>query len=58
MGSLNHSYRLVWNELCGAFVAVPEFARGRGKRTGGEYEQRHQHAFGHPLHEDGRIGEQ
>ncbi|WP_431288185.1 YDG domain-containing protein [Roseateles chitinivorans] len=35
MGSLNHSYRLVWNELCGAFVAVPEFARGRGKRTGG-----------------------
>ncbi|WP_343632466.1 YDG domain-containing protein [Roseateles sp.] len=35
MGSLNHSYRLVWNEICGAFVAVPEFARGRGKRTGG-----------------------
>ncbi|MFX1680333.1 YDG domain-containing protein [Mitsuaria sp. CC2] len=35
MGSLNHSYRLVWNELCGAFVAVPEFARGRGKRAGG-----------------------
>ncbi|KAI1694318.1 hemagglutination activity domain-containing protein [Ditylenchus destructor] len=35
MGSLNHNYRLVWNEICGAFVAVPEFARGRGKRTGG-----------------------
>jgi filamentous hemagglutinin family protein len=35
MGSLNHSYRLVWNELCGAFVAVPEIARGRGKRSGG-----------------------
>ncbi|UXH79864.1 YDG domain-containing protein [Roseateles amylovorans] len=33
MGSMNHTYRLVWNELCGAFVAVPEHARGRGKRV-------------------------
>ncbi|MBS1207799.1 MAG: filamentous hemagglutinin-like protein [Proteobacteria bacterium] len=29
--SLNHSYRLVWKEILGAYVAVPECARGRGK---------------------------
>lgn len=29
--SLNHTYRLVWNEALNAFVAVAEFARGNGK---------------------------
>lgn len=29
--SLNHTYRLVWNEALNAFVAVAEFARGKGK---------------------------
>ena len=32
-GSLNRIYRLVWNEACGAFVAVAENASGRGKRS-------------------------
>ncbi|HIV71239.1 MAG TPA: filamentous hemagglutinin N-terminal domain-containing protein [Candidatus Aquabacterium excrementipullorum] len=29
--SLNRTYRLVWNEARNAFVAVAEFARGKGK---------------------------
>ena len=29
---MNHIYRLVWNELTRAWVAVAETARGRGKR--------------------------
>lgn len=29
--SLNHTYRLIWNEALNAFVAVAEFARGKGK---------------------------
>jgi filamentous hemagglutinin family protein len=29
--SLNHTYRLVWSAEQGAYVAVPEFAKGRGK---------------------------
>ena len=32
-GALNRIYRLVWNEEQGAFVAVAENARGRGKRS-------------------------
>jgi len=28
---MNQMYRLVWRDACGAFVAVAEFARGRGK---------------------------
>ena len=32
-GSMNRVYRLVWNDITGAFVAVAEFARGRGKRS-------------------------
>lgn len=32
--SLNHTYRLVWNETLNAFVAVAEFARAKGKRSG------------------------
>lgn len=32
-GALNRIYRLVWNESLGAFVAVAEHARGRGKRS-------------------------
>ncbi|MCA6215646.1 filamentous hemagglutinin N-terminal domain-containing protein [Ideonella sp. B7] len=33
--SLNHAYRLVWNEAIGAYVAVAETARARGKRASG-----------------------
>lgn len=33
--SLNHIYRLVWNELSNTYVAVAEHTRGRGKRTCG-----------------------
>lgn len=29
--SLNHTYRLVWNDALNAFVAVAEFTKGRGK---------------------------
>lgn len=32
--SLNHTYRLVWNNTLNAFVAVAEFARSRGKSGG------------------------
>ena len=32
---MNHIYRLVWNDLSNAWVAVAEIARGRGKRSGG-----------------------
>lgn len=28
---MNQMYRLVWRDACGAFVAVADFARGRGK---------------------------
>ena len=31
---MNHIYRLIWDELRGAFVAVAEIARRRGKRAG------------------------
>lgn len=30
---MNHTYRLVWNELLNAFVAVSELTKGRGKRA-------------------------
>ncbi|MGI4779029.1 MAG: YDG domain-containing protein, partial [Janthinobacterium lividum] len=33
--SLNHIYRLVWNELSNTYVAVAEHTCGRGKRTCG-----------------------
>uniref|UniRef100_UPI002636F145 two-partner secretion domain-containing protein n=1 Tax=uncultured Azonexus sp. TaxID=520307 RepID=UPI002636F145 len=33
--SLNHAYRLIWNELTQSWVAVAEIVRGRGKRSGG-----------------------
>jgi len=33
--SLNHTYRLIWNELTQAWVAVAEFTRAKGKRSGG-----------------------
>ena len=33
--SLNHAYRLVWNEAIGAYVAVAETTRARGKRASG-----------------------
>ena len=33
--SLNHIYRLVWNELSNTYVAVAEHTSGRGKRTSG-----------------------
>lgn len=32
--NLNTSYRLVWNDVLGAFVAVSELAKAKGKRTG------------------------
>jgi filamentous hemagglutinin family protein len=32
--SLNHTFRLVWNDHTQTWVAVPETARGRGKRSG------------------------
>ncbi|WP_234085501.1 filamentous hemagglutinin N-terminal domain-containing protein [Azonexus sp. R2A61] len=32
--SLNHTYRLVWNDILNAFVAVAEFARAKGKSGG------------------------
>ena len=31
--SLNHTYRLVWNDALAAFVAVAEHVRARGKRS-------------------------
>ncbi|MCF8167999.1 MAG: filamentous hemagglutinin N-terminal domain-containing protein, partial [Rhodoferax sp.] len=31
--SMNRIYRLVWNEVLGAWVAVSEIAKGRGKRS-------------------------
>ncbi len=34
-GAMNRVYRLVWNESTGAFVAVAESTRGRGKRNSG-----------------------
>ncbi|ALV04976.1 YDG domain-containing protein [Roseateles depolymerans] len=33
--SLNHAYRLVWNEATGTYVAVAETTRARGKRASG-----------------------
>ncbi|MEX8518634.1 MAG: leukotoxin LktA family filamentous adhesin [Leptothrix sp. (in: b-proteobacteria)] len=33
--SLNRIYRLLWNDAIGAFVAVTEFAKGRGKGLSG-----------------------
>lgn len=32
--NLNTSYRLVWNDILGAFVVVSELAKTQGKRTG------------------------
>ncbi|OJB94444.1 AIDA repeat-containing protein [Yersinia ruckeri] len=32
--NLNTSYRLVWNEVLGAFIVVSELAKAKGKRTG------------------------
>ena len=32
--NLNTSYRLVWNEVLGAFVVVSELAKAKGKRIG------------------------
>ncbi|WP_184301128.1 YDG domain-containing protein, partial [Roseateles oligotrophus] len=31
--SMNHAYRLVWNEVTGTYVAVAETCKGRGKRA-------------------------
>ncbi|RQO61090.1 hypothetical protein DBR47_07550, partial [Paucibacter sp. KBW04] len=31
--SMNHAYRLVWNEVTGMYVAVAETCKGRGKRA-------------------------
>ncbi|MEL4177718.1 YDG domain-containing protein, partial [Roseateles sp. PN1] len=31
--SMNHAYRLVWNEVTGTYVAVAEHCKGRGKRA-------------------------
>ena len=31
--NLNTSYRLVWNEVLGAFVVVSELAKAKGKRS-------------------------
>lgn len=31
---MNHTYRLIWNELTQSWVAVAEFVRARGKRSG------------------------
>src|SRR5512140_2021520 len=31
---MNHIYRLIWNDTLGAFVAVAENARAKGKRNG------------------------
>lgn len=33
--SLNHAYRLVWNDRTQSFVAVAEICRSRGQRSGG-----------------------
>ncbi|NTZ05211.1 autotransporter outer membrane beta-barrel domain-containing protein [Burkholderia metallica] len=33
---MNHSFRSIWNEAAGCWVAVAETARARGKRSGGE----------------------
>jgi filamentous hemagglutinin family protein len=33
--SMNHIYRLIWSDVLGAWIAVAEHARGRGKRSGG-----------------------
>jgi filamentous hemagglutinin family protein len=33
--SLNHAYRLVWNDATGAYVPVAETTRARGKRASG-----------------------
>lgn len=30
---MNHTYRLIWNDLLQSWVAVAEFVRGRGKRA-------------------------
>jgi filamentous hemagglutinin family protein len=32
-GSMNRSYRLVWNDITKAFVAVAEIAKGNGKKS-------------------------
>ena len=32
---MNHTYRLIWNDLLRAWIAAAEFARARGKRSGG-----------------------
>ena len=32
--NMNTSYRLVWNEVLGAFIVVSELAKAKGKRTG------------------------
>ncbi|QIK38536.1 hypothetical protein GWK36_11685 [Caldichromatium japonicum] len=33
MTGLNHTYRLIWSDVAGVFVAVAEIARVRGKRA-------------------------
>ncbi|MBR8180244.1 autotransporter outer membrane beta-barrel domain-containing protein [Burkholderia ambifaria] len=33
---MNHSFRSIWSEAAGCWVAVAETARARGKRSGGE----------------------
>ncbi|MPV67958.1 autotransporter outer membrane beta-barrel domain-containing protein [Burkholderia sp. BE17] len=33
---MNHSFRSIWSETAGCWVAVAETARARGKRSGGE----------------------
>lgn len=31
--SLNHTFRLVWSETLGSFIAVAETTKGRGKKS-------------------------
>ncbi|WP_415868526.1 ESPR domain-containing protein, partial [Burkholderia ambifaria] len=33
---MNHSFRSIWSEAAGCWVAVAETARARGKRSGSE----------------------
>jgi len=43
---MNHTYRLVWNDLINAFVAVSELTKGRSKKTATT--RRHSRAGGNP----------
>ena len=48
--SLNHVYRLVWSQVYGAWVAVAETVRGRGK-GGGRRAMNHGRSAGPAIHE-------